>query len=65
MQSYLIDIENYDTTCWELIGIPITLLGVFIIITRKRLKYATGKFSSLRNSVNDARRIIDNWDKNS
>ena len=56
---------SFETNNFYWVGIPITLLGVFIIVVRKRLKYAIGKFSSLRNSVNDARRIIDNWDKNS
>ena len=55
---------SFETNNFYLVGIPITLLGLFIIVTRKRLKYSTtGKFSSLRNSVNNARKIIDNWDK--
>ena len=56
---------SFETNNFYLVGIPIILMGIIILLIWKRRTYTLNKFSSLRNLVNDARRIIDNWDKNS
>ena len=68
---YLYNIESYDIPTtgllgfddfWK-IGVPIILMGMIIYPLKKRRKVTQTKFGSLRNSVNDARRIIENYKK--
>ena len=54
---------SYDTNNFYLVGIPIMLLGVLVLVIRKRQKHTLGRYSSLKQSVHDARKIINNWDK--
>ena len=68
---YLYNNESYDIPTTELlgfddfwkIGIPIILMGMIIYPIRKRKKVSKSKFGSRRESVNNARYIINNWDK--
>ena len=68
---YLYNTESYDIPTtgllgfddfWK-IGVLIILMGMIIYPIRKKKKVSKSKFGSTRESVNNARHIINNWDK--